>query len=177
MSLEQIALAQQRLKNILERRPSMGLDDDAPASVKWHQGLRFVASHANGKQMQTDMPAELGGTGDQVTPGWLFRAGIAACTSTSIVLAAAREGILLDELDVKVSGRSDTRGLLGMSDEQQQLVNPAPQDMRMEIKIAARNVDAEKLRELVETGCRCSPIANAVPQAIPIPLRVEVKEL
>ena len=76
--LQNLATALQRVEAVLRRRPEMGLQDDAPATARWESGLRFVASHANGTQLVTDMPAELGGSGDQVTPGWLFRAGLAS---------------------------------------------------------------------------------------------------
>ena len=73
------------------------MHDDAPATARWQGGTpRRHVSHADGTQVPTDMPAELGGSGDQVTPGWLFRAGLASCAATSIVLAAAAEGIELD---------------------------------------------------------------------------------
>jgi len=68
----------------LPARP--GLLPDRPATARWERGTRVVASHANGAQMATDMPNELGGTGDGVTPGWLFRAGLASCAATSIAL-------------------------------------------------------------------------------------------
>jgi uncharacterized OsmC-like protein len=61
------------------------------------------------------MPSEVGGSGDQVTPGWLFRAGLASCAATRIAMAAAAEGIELATLEVRASSRSDTRGLLGMT--------------------------------------------------------------
>lgn len=101
--LQNLATALQRVEAVLRRRPEMGLQDDAPATARWESGLRFVASHANGTQLVTDMPAELGGSGDQVTPGWLFRAGLASCAATCIVLAAAAEGIALATLEVSAS--------------------------------------------------------------------------
>ena len=69
-SLQNVAAALQRVDAVLRRRPDAGLHDDAPATARWVIGMRFVAGHANGTQLPTDMPAELGGSGDQVTPGW-----------------------------------------------------------------------------------------------------------
>src|SRR3954466_3331235 len=100
MSAQEVSAALQRVESVLRRRPDMGLHADAPAIVKWDGGLRVTAQHANGKQVHTDMPGELGGTGDQVTPGWLFRAGLASCTATCIVMLAAREGIELETLEL-----------------------------------------------------------------------------
>ena len=76
------------------------------------------------------MPGELGGTGDRVTPGWLFRAGLASCATTSIVLTAAAEGIELATLEVWVGSRSDARGLLGMTDDAGSPCSPAPATFR-----------------------------------------------
>ena len=95
MTTQRVAAALQRVAAVLRRRPEVGLHDDAPATARWEGGTRIVASHANGIRMSTDMPSELGGSGDQVTPGWLFRAGLASCFSTCIAMGAATEGIEL----------------------------------------------------------------------------------
>lgn len=129
--LQNLATALQRVEAVLRRRPEMGLQDDAPATARWESGLRFVASHANGTQLVTDMPAELGGSGDQVTPGWLFRAGLASCAATCIVLAAAAEGIALATLEVRAASRSDTRSLLGLADVDGVPVYGGPCDMQL----------------------------------------------
>jgi len=109
MALEQLGVAMQRLRRVLERRPDHGLHDDSLATARWVQGTRVEASHANGAKVITDMPTEFGGSGDQVTPGWMFRAGIASCMATLIAMKAAEEGIMLTALEVKVKSRSDSR--------------------------------------------------------------------
>ena len=88
-TLEDIAAALRRVAEVLQRRPELGRHEDAPALARWAGGTRVISRHANGTELASDMPAELGGSGDRVTPGWLFRAGLAACATTSIVLAAA----------------------------------------------------------------------------------------
>ena len=92
MASQDIAAAMQRVESVLRRRPEVGLHDDAPATARWQSGTRVVSSHANGTQIVTDMPTELGGSGDQVTPGWLLRAGLASCLATRIAMAAAAAG-------------------------------------------------------------------------------------
>jgi uncharacterized OsmC-like protein len=174
MAMQDVAAALQRVKAALKRRPEMGLHDDAPATARWENGMRIVASHANGTRMQTDMPDELGGTGDQVTPGWLFRAGIASCAATRIAMEAAAEGIELTALEVKVSSRSDTRGLLGLPDASGEAVCAAPTDVALHVRICAKNASANRLRTLVRESQRCSPIPNAVENAVPVALRIEV---
>src|ERR1700722_2373805 len=108
MAAKDIAAAVQRVESVLKRRPSAGLHDDAPATARWQSGTRVAASHANGTQMLTDMPTELGGGGAHVTPGWLHRAGLASCCATSIAIGAAALEIELTLLEVCAASRSDT---------------------------------------------------------------------
>lgn len=175
MTTQNIAAAMQRVEAVLQRKPELGMQDDAPATAQWQGGVRCVASHPNGMQVATDMPAELGGTGDQVTPGWLLRAGLAACAATSIVMAAAAEAIELTALEVKAASRSDTRGLIGMPDADGARVYGGPTDVTLHVRIAANGVQEARLRALVEAGVRRSPVPNALTCATPIDLQIEVE--
>jgi len=174
MTMQDLATAMQRVEAVLQRRPEVGLHDDAPAAARWEGGTRILASHANGTQLSTDMPGELGGTGDRVTPGWLFRAGLASCSATSIVMAAAAEGIALTALEVRASSRSDTRGLLGVPDVDGSPVNAGPRDLQLQVRIAAEGVSPERLRAVVENGMRRSPVPNVLPNATPLALQIDV---
>ena len=169
-----IADALEQVVEVLERRPEAGLHDDAPASVRWDGGTRFIARHPNGAEVLTDMPRELGGSGDQVTPGWLFRAGLASCAATCIAMLAAREGVALRALNVQAASRSDTRGLLGLHDGDGGPVPATPQDLQLHVGIAADNIAPEQLRELVERACRQSPVPSAVQTALPLDMRIAV---
>jgi uncharacterized OsmC-like protein len=133
-----------------------------------------VASHSSGHQVLTDMPTELGGSGDQVSGGWLVRAGLASCTATRIAMAAASAGIELAALEVQASSRSDTRGLLGMADADGAPVYPGPHDMQMLVRISAHAVSPERLRALVEDSQRASPMLSALQDAVPVALRIEI---
>lgn len=174
MSMQHVAAALERAENVLRRRPDMGLQDDAPATARWEGGTRIVASHANGTQMATDMPCELGGSGDQVTPGWMFRAGLASCAATSIAMHAAAAGIELSALEVRASSRSDTRALLGMAGTDGVRVPSAPCNMQLAVRIAAPGVAPEHLHALVTQACGRSPIPNAVENALPLELRIDL---
>jgi organic hydroperoxide reductase OsmC/OhrA len=174
MAIDDIARAVQRVETVLKRRPASGIHDDAPATARWQTGLRVTACHADGTQISTDMPAELGGSGDQVTPGWLFRAGLASCLATRIALGAATAGIELALLEVSASSRSDARGLFGMADVSGEPVGAGPCEVQLLVRIAAPGVSAQTLQTLVEDGNRCSPISAAVRAVVPIALRIEV---
>jgi len=177
MSATEISAALQRAQSVLLRRPSAGLHEDAPATARWSGGTRMVAHHPNGAQVQTDMPIELGGTGDQVSPGWLMRAGFASCTATLIAMVAAERGMALESVDVTTSSQSDTRGLLGMSDADGTPVPAGPGHMQTVVRVSVRNASAEDARALVDEAYRRSPIACAVQGAVPVALRVDVDVL
>ena len=136
-----------------------------------------MASHAGGKEVLTDMPRELGGSGDQVSPGWLLRAGVASCAATTIAMAAARDGIELETLEVKTTSRSDSRGFLGMTEADGKAIYPGPLDLTMTVRIGARGVAPEKLRRLVESSSGCAPMSAAITTAVPMDLKIEIEAL
>jgi organic hydroperoxide reductase OsmC/OhrA len=172
MAMDHIAAAMQRVESVLRRRPEKGLHDDAPATARWHSGTRVASSHANGTELQTDMPAELGGSGDQVTPGWLFRAGVASCLATCISMRAAQAGIELSALEVRANSRSDLRGLLGMKSATGDAVCAGPFEVQLVVRIKAHGIAPEQLRNLVEESNRCSPITAALSNVVPVGLRI-----
>ena len=166
----------ERAQGVLRRRPEMGLHDDAPAAVRWSDDTRMVVRHPSGLQFETDMPTELGGTGDRVTPGWMMRAGLAACTATVVAMKAAAQGIRLASLEVDVGSRSDTRGLLGMEDADGRPVDAGSRDVTMHVRLAAPGVAAERLRALGDESCRCSPVLRVLSDGADVALRVDVAE-
>jgi uncharacterized OsmC-like protein len=173
MTARDLAAAQARTRDVLRRRPDKGLHDDAPAAVRWAGDTRLVARHPGGLQFETDMPAELGGSGDRVTPGWMMRAGLAACTATVVAMKAAEQGIALTTLEVDAGSRSDTRGLLGMTSGDGIAIYAGSRDVTLRVRIAATGVAAERLRALVEESCRCSPILRVLEDGTDIDLQIE----
>ena len=174
MTTEDIATAMQRVESVLKRRPAARMHDDPPATARWQTGLRIAASHANGTQLLTDMPTELGGSGEHVTPGWLLRAGLATCLATRIAMSAASAGIELTFLEVLASSRSDARGLLGMMEASGEPVGAGPRDVRLLVRISAAEISAERLRQLVEESNGCSPVSAALREQVSVALQVEV---
>ncbi len=174
MNQQGIAAALQRVEAAVRRRPDFGLHADSPATAHWQAGGRVVTQHPNGTQLLTDLSRELGGCGEQVTPGWLFRAAFAACAASSIGIRAAAQGIELTNLDVRADSRSDVRGILGMADAKGDPVSAGPFDARLAVRIGAKNVSAQQLRSLVEEALRCSPVPTAVRTAVHVDLDVQV---
>jgi uncharacterized OsmC-like protein len=174
MTMRAISAAMDRLSAILRRRPGFGLQADTPATACWERDLRVVSHHENGLKFVTDMPAELVGSGTQVTPGWLLRASLASCAVTRIAMAAAAEHIELAMLEVSVTSRSDARGLLGMADRAGAWVDAGPRDVELTVRIAARGVGSDRLRSMVQASHRCSPVSSALWRAIPISLHIDI---
>jgi uncharacterized OsmC-like protein len=138
--------------------------------------MRVMTRHANGTQIATDMPAELGGEGNQVTPGWLLRAGLASCLATRIAMEAATAGILLTRLEVIAKSTSDARGLLGMMGDSGEPITPAPCEVHLGVRIGASDASRVRLRALIDTSLRCSPVSAAVERAVPVELRIDFEE-
>jgi len=173
MTTEDIASAMRRVEAALKGRPGTAMHEDPPATARWQQGLRVTTSHAKGMQVLTDMPGGLGGSGDQVTPGWLLRAGLASCLATRIAMSAAAKGIELTFLEVSASSRSDTRGLFGMVEESGEPIGAGPRDVQLLVRIAAAGISTEGLRDLVEDSNRCSPVSAALRDPVSVAVRVE----
>lgn len=169
-----IANALQRVRGVFARRPEAAMHADEPVIALWEQGLRVVCGPADGAHIATDMPRELGGRGDEVTPGWLMRAALASCLATRIAMEAAAREIVITRLEVVASGESDARGLLGMSDDAGGPILPEPRNVRLQVSIAATDVAPQVLKTMVEDSYRCSPVSAAIERAVPIELRVAV---
>jgi len=170
---QHIQAALRRVEAIFQRRPEAGLHDDIPANARWIEGTEVVVSHQNGARFATDLPVELGGGGRDVTPGWFFRAGVASCAVSSIVIAAAAEGVELTTIEADAGSRSDARGMLGMIGADGAPVPAQPEALQVRIRLSARGATAEALRALVERAMSRSPIPCAVRNAVPLVLQID----
>jgi uncharacterized OsmC-like protein len=172
MVLERIANAVKNARKRLQTRPEDGIRSDSFARAKLGSGLRIQVAGPTGQTVETDMPPSVGGEATSPSPGWLMRAGAAACTATVIALRAAELGIVLDNLEVVVSSRSDGRGMFGVGNG----ILAGPLSASMQVQVSARGVDAHNLRELVSWGIAHSPVADALQRAVPMEMVVSVNE-
>ncbi len=174
MSLQDIEAGVKRAMAAFQRRPDAAVHANPPAVSRWESGTRVVTHSGDAMSVATDMPKELGGTGDQFTPGWLLRAGLASCAATSITLAAASEGIELTALEVHVGSRSDARGLLGMSEPNGEAVYAGLFDVELQVNIAADGSNPLALESLVTRCLSHSPVPSTLTTATPYALHVTV---
>lgn len=174
MVLSSIASAMARVKAVLRKHPQAGIVGDAAALSNWRGGLRVVTQYAGGAEAITDMPVELGGSGDQPSPGWLLRAALASCAVTRIAMSAAEAGIDLQRLEASAHSRSDARGLLDLPDSDGRALFAGPGELSLRVRIAASGVAPERLRMLVEQSIALAPVSQALAQALGVALRVDV---
>ena len=172
MATVDIAAAVRRTQEVFRRRPGAALQADSPALCRWVGGVSVVTGDGGGREVVTDLPPALGGGGEALSPGWLSRAGLAACTATCIAMIAASEGVELTRLEVEARSRSDNRALFGMSDADGP-VDPGPREVALSVRIAALNASPERLRALVAAAQATSPVISAFEKATPVTLEIE----
>jgi uncharacterized OsmC-like protein len=175
MTAEAISQAIRRVRTVLSRRPKAAIHDDDPAVARWQHDVRVVCHHENGTQIATDLPAELGGTGDKVTPGWLLRAALASCLASRIAMEAAAGRIALTKLEVLATSTSDARGMLGMTSAVGEQITAGPCEVRLTVRISAPDVPRERVRTLIDESHRCSPVSAALGNMVPIILQIEIE--
>jgi uncharacterized OsmC-like protein len=177
MALADIAAAQQRVVAVLRKRPAAGQQDDLPARVSWEGELRSRAIHPQGTEIALDMPAEIGGAGMGVTPGWLLRSALASCAVTRIAMLAAAEGLVLATLEAEATSRSDARGLMGLAEADDSPVPAGPLDVQLQVRIGAVGVTPERLRALVAATVPLSPVTCALTSPVAVTMQVQVEKL
>jgi uncharacterized OsmC-like protein len=175
MTADTISQAIQRVRAVLARRPQRAIHVDDTAVARWERDVRVACHHENGTRIATDLPVELGGTGDQVTPGWLLRAGLASCLATRIAMGAAAAGIALIRLEVLATSTSDVRGILGMTGDLGEQISAEPREVRLQVRISAPGIPRERVQALIEESQRCSPVSAALGNAVPVVLHIEIE--
>jgi uncharacterized OsmC-like protein len=153
----------------LTEHPEEARYTDSHARATLGEALRVEVAGPNGERIVTDMPSGIGGQGEQPSPGWLYRAALASCVASTIGMEAARDGVVLNSLEVEVDSESDDRGILGMDDE----VPPGPLSTRVRIRARSEGVEESRLRDLLERGAGLCPVSDATRRAVEVSLEIE----
>jgi len=172
MSTTRIRDALENLSMLIAEQPEKARAKNVPATARVLEGLRCEVIGPNGETVHTDMPLAVGGSASAPAPGWLLRASLASCTATVIAMRAAKLGVSLTTLEVTVESASDNRGMLGLDDKISAGLSP----ITSRVKIGARDLAADDLRELAEWGDHHSPIACTTRSSPSYSLEVEVVE-
>lgn len=142
---------------------------DSEAKATLEDGLRVRVEGPGNLSMITDMPESVGGGNAGPSPGWVFRAALAACEATLIAMQAAREGISLEALTVTVDSESDDRGNLGMDPE----IQAGPSSVRVRVSVRGTGGD---LQPLVRTAVKRCPVHDAVARPVGIQIETDAGE-
>jgi uncharacterized OsmC-like protein len=170
MEGSRIATTLESLIKAFKSDPAKGPTTYAAATAKVLGGLKCRVTGPAGEQLETDMPTSMGGEGSSPNPGWFFRAALAACCTTMVASRAAQQGIEVTELEVKVTGEGNHRGMLGIDDN----ISAGHSRLRTDVRIAARNASAQELRELVTWADEHSPVGRTVRDAPKNTLTIEI---
>jgi uncharacterized OsmC-like protein len=172
------------LQHRLAGEPAGTLRPALSATARWQSQAaqpEQLAVHIDGEggvglgaALRCDMSREFGGAGQGPTAAWLFRASIAACAVTSVVLRAAQKRLPISRVEARVDSESDLRGMFGMADDSGAAVPAAPRNMRLVVHVRSDHADAPALRELVRQAVAMSPVPCAVHNATALALHVEV---
>lgn len=170
MTHSAIAGALNSLSRAIAANPAKARARHAAATATIIDGLKCRVAGRSGERLETDMPAALGGGNSHPSPGWFFRASLAACCSTVIAAQAARLGIALTKLEVTVEGDGDIRGLLGLDDG----ISAGYSTLRTNVEVGAEDATPEQLQELVRWSAAHSPVGCTVRDAPTNTLRIVV---
>ena len=143
---------------------------DSMAFAQIEKGLRIRVTGAGGEGLVSDMPAGVGGAGSAPSPGWFFRASVAACVASIAAMRAAQLGIDDFGCTVEVDSESDDRGILGLEES----IAAGPLSMRIALSLRGQSADAQTLAEVAKWAIDHCPVSDAVRRAIPVQVEVNV---
>jgi len=164
------------LKAVLERnikalklRPSIG-QGTATTVVHVRSGVTCDIEDGGWKLVADESTGD-GGAGLGPDPGVLVRAGLGSCLAMGYVQWAALLDIPFDSVEVTVEADYDAVGMFGVDDS----VSPGWPAVRYTVVISSPAPE-ERVRELVETADRHSPILDDLRRAVPVSGELRIAE-
>lgn len=131
-------------------------------------GVGQEQQHKTTYTYDADHPEVLVGTDEAPSPVEVVLHGLAACLTAGIGNIAAARGIELTEVEARVEGDIDLRGLLGLSDE----VRNGYEQIRVRFTVKG-DASEQKLREVVEQSRARSAVFDIVTNGVPVDVAVE----
>ena len=152
----------------VREHPDQAAYTDSIATARLESGLRVSVSGPDGASLTTDMPAAVGGAGSAVSPGWAFRAALAACVLSLATMRAAQQGLDGFTCEVDVDSESDDRGILGLD----RAVPAGASSVRIGFRMSAEEANRAQMEEIAAWAVAHCPVSEALGRAVPV--RVEV---
>jgi uncharacterized OsmC-like protein len=164
-----IGKAVKKVESYLQSQANPGAQADVPATATIEDGLKCRIEAPDGGAIYTDMPRSVGGSATANSPGWHLRAALASCDATLLAMRAARLGLKLDSIEVRVEAASDGRGMF--LDEN---ISPGSVGMRLTFRIGANEVSPQQIKELVAWVEQHSPVAADITRAVELQSDIEL---
>jgi uncharacterized OsmC-like protein len=170
-SSKEIKAALDRAADMVGARPAVGQRVYVSTAVV-EEGLACRVQEKD-HLIITDLPSSMGGENLGPSPSALLRAALSSCVAMGVKMWAARCGVPIDRVEVRVETGVDARGQFGVADE----VTPGFESFRTSIDIASPAA-ADRVAEIVETSLRFSPLIDALrqSQAIETTLNISRRE-
>ncbi len=153
----QIRAAQERIIAIFQKKPSAAFSS-IRASGHVGDGLTCRVRQGDHEAVM-DMSKPIGGDGTAPTPGFFFRASLVGCIAIGIKLAATREGIAIDAIDVDVEMDFDDGAMLGVGGN-----SAAPLETRFTIALRSA-APWEQVTAMVDRALAADPFFIALRDA------------
>jgi uncharacterized OsmC-like protein len=164
------------LKSILERnikglklRPSIG-QGTATTVVRVRSGVTCDIEDGGWKLVADESTGD-GGAGLGPDPGVLVRAGLGSCLAMGYVQWGAVLDVPIDSVEVTVEADYDAAGMFGIDDS----VSPGWPAVRYTVVITS-SAPEQRVRELVETADRRSPILDDLRRAVPVSAELRIAQ-
>ncbi|HEX2766049.1 MAG TPA: OsmC family protein [Candidatus Limnocylindria bacterium] len=165
---EAIRAAIESASTYLREHPDDARYTDSAAVARLEDGLRVTVSGPNGESLVTDMPRGVGGEEREPSPGWYFRAALAACALSLAAMRAAQLGLTGFRCEVEVDSESNDFGILGLDNS-----TPAgPLSVRLRFSMSADGAGLDRLEEVAVWAADHCPVADAVKRGVPLHIEV-----
>ena len=148
----------------LNEHPDRARYTDSLATARLESGLRVTVEGPNGESLTTDMPNAVGGAESAISPGWAFRAAMAACLLSVATMRAAQLGVAGFGCEVDVDSESDDRGILGLDGG----VPAGPLAVRIGFRMRADVLDMATLEEIAAWAVDHCPVSEGIGRKVPV---------
>ncbi len=145
------------------------------ASAQWDGGFR-VKTGSRGFTLVFDEPEILGGTNTAANPVEVVLQAYGACLVIGYTLNASVRGIELEDIKIDLEGDIDLPGFLGLNPPEDYGLDNLPgyKGVRVDVKIKAKNVTPDVLKELHEHVFKTSPVGITLARSVRIESNLEV---
>jgi len=135
-------------------------------TVRWLGGYRTETDLAGAVVVRGDEPTELAGTGTGPSPEDMLLTAVGQCLVVGLAGSAAARGIVIDALEVEVSGTVNLTAAYGVEPG-----SPGFQALDIAVRLES-DAPRSELEELLARALELAPIPNTVQRPVPVTARL-----